>query len=103
VWKEVHLSWNWLQNYPDESKKQTLFWVEYFDMIRLKCETISKKGVPEGVKPKAEITSIVVMKAESNNPSEDLPNQENNWYWTGYWWETGALYIKGEMGSDLEI
>jgi len=31
-----------------------------------------------GVKPKAETESIVEMKVESKNPSEDLPNQEKN-------------------------
>jgi len=40
------------------------------------------------------------MKAKSKNPSEDLPNQEKNQYWTVYWWETGPLYTKGEKGSN---
>jgi len=35
------------------------------------------------------------MKAEGKNPSEDLPIQEKNQYWTVYWWETGALYTEG--------
>jgi len=40
-----------------------------------------------GVEPKAETASVKGMKAESKNPSEDLPNQEKNQYWTVYWWE----------------
>jgi len=40
------------------------------------------------------------MKAESSNPSEDLPNQEKNLYWTVYWWEKAALYTKVKEGSD---
>jgi len=31
-----------------------------------------------GVEPEAEVTSVVVMKAESKNPREDLPNREKN-------------------------
>jgi len=55
----------------------------------------SKKGASGGIKPKTEITSVDLMEADSRNPSEDLPNQEKNQYWTVYWWEAGVLYTKG--------
>jgi len=56
-----------------------------------------------GVKPKGETASVVEMKAESKNTSEDLPNQEKNQYWTVYWWEKGVSDQKDRIKkiSDL--
>jgi len=39
----------------------------------LKLNSISQSSASGGVEPKAETVSIVGMKAESRNPSEDLP------------------------------
>jgi len=47
-----------------------------------------------------ETESIEVMKAESKNPSEDLPYQEKNQYSTVYWLEQGTLYTKVKEGLD---
>jgi len=43
-----------------------------------KGQVSSESSASGGVKPKAESASVVEMKAESKNPSEDLPNQEKN-------------------------
>jgi len=45
-------------------------------------ELLSESSASGGVEPKGETASIVEMKAESKNPSEDLPNQEKNQYRT---------------------
>jgi len=52
--------------------------------------------VSGGVKLKVETASVVEMKAESKNPSDDLPNQ----CWTDR--KIRALYTKENEGSDKE-
>jgi len=43
------------------------------------------------------ITSVfgVVAGWDEQKPSDKLPNQDMNQYWTVYWWETVTMYTKG--------
>jgi len=55
-------------------------------------------GASGRVELKAETASV---KVKSKDPSEDLPHQEKNQYWTVYWLEKGALYTKSKEGSGI--
>jgi len=47
---------------------------------------ISESSALGGVEAKDEIAGDDEM---SKNPSDDLPNQEKNQYWTVHWWKQG--------------
>jgi len=56
-----------------------------------------------GVEPEAKTASVVEMRVESKNPSDDLPNKEKepilNWLLTR---NRGFLYTKGRKRVDQE-
>jgi len=48
--------------------------------LDFKLGTTNEPSASRGVKTKAETESVIGLKAESKNPSKDLPNQEKNQY-----------------------
>jgi len=89
--------------FPQESRTKNINFQNWLSRVQTKYSLskeifqISEQGASERRRKQV---SVVGMKAVSRNPSEDLPNQERNPYWTVYCWENG-LYIQNKRRDQI--